>query len=89
MTVYKAVHSGDVWAVCRLGDTRPELVATTTRLGPYDLDEVFAWMTEIIGLPAEQLHYVGANRDEHGEGDCLYVGTDEPEFVATVAEELR
>lgn len=85
MTVYKAEYRGDVWALARLGDGLPELITTTSLLGPDDIDEVFAWMTEQVGVPREQLHYVGVGADRHGHGEALYVGTDEDEFVSGVA----
>lgn len=85
MTVYKAQYVGDVWAMAILGGDKPTLVTTTSMHGPDDLDEVFAWMTEQIGVPREQLHYVGVGADRNGHGEGLYVGTDEDEFVAGVA----
>lgn len=85
MTVYKAEYVGDVWAMAALGGDKPTLIATTSLLGPDDLDDVFAWMAEQVGQPLDALHSVGVGADRHGHGEALYVGTDEDEFVAGVA----
>lgn len=86
MTVYKAIHSQDVWAMSTVGGETPELVATTTQVGPDDLDGVFAWMAEFVGQPLGALISVGAHTKD---GEAMYVGTNESEFVAVVAEEIR
>lgn len=85
MTVYKATHSGDVWALAVLhGAGMEELVATTTTFPTDDVNNVRAWISAEVAARGERVDYHDATTDRDGNTLALYASTTKDELEAAL-----